>query len=1016
MRNILILMLFLCTGWLNAQTISVQGRVFDKSDNSPLTGVNVLIKGTTIGTISDINGNYLLETQMGQTLVFSFVGMKIQEVVVNAARLDVYMESSDFNLDQIVVIGYGTQKKSDLTGSVGVANMNDVSRIATNDVSKALQGQIAGVSVQGSGEPGSTPQIKIRGINTFGDNAPLYVVDGIITPINDLPMSSIESMQVLKDGSAAAIYGARAANGVVIITTKRGTAGDLKISYNGYTGVQNITKKLDVANRQQYQLLVNEASVNAGVAIMPANDPSNPLYVGNVDTDWQDAVFKSGKIQEHSLSFSGGSPNSTYFVSLNYFDQTGTVVGKGPNYTRYAITVNSDHKRGKFKVGESISFTAAEQDLMSFVHDGTLMGYTVGAIPTIPVYDSGTIDGYGASDKTVDGSYAANVVGFNNMIDTNSKRFRFLGNIYGEYEILQGLKYKLSLSYERTDYRDFHFKPVHDLGWFYVNNIAKMNLNHGYGHTKTLEQTINFDREIGRSKINALIGNTVLDASVYNLRATAQGFSEPYFKQISKGTDKDATSDEFGNRMLSYFGRIIYEYDNKYMLQATLRRDGSSRFSQVYRWGTFPSIAIAYKLHNEEFMKSLEFLSQVKIRASYGELGNQLIPNYMYEAYINSYTHGVFSNQLALGATQTSFGTPDIRWETKKSTNIGIDLGFLNNQFSLTAEYFISKIDDLLLQVPIPEVTSMYPWENPWINGGGMENTGFEFTIGARKSFGEFDLAFDGNLGTLKNKVTSLGYGNNPMYGSISKTQVGGQVGQIYGYKVEKIFQTQAEIDQVNANSPIGRYQEALTSPGDIKFMDLNGDKFINDEDRTFLGSAIPKFTYGMSLRATYKNFDFTTIATGVSGNKVYNAIRVGLESGAGWDNYSTVLLDRWTPSNTNTSVPRVVMYDPNKNNRISDRWIEDGSYLRIANVELGYSLPSALLKRAYIEGMRVYCSVQNLYTFSDYSGFDPDFKNDGMLNRAVDNGGGPNRAFTDYSAGSLPNPRTFMVGVKLDF
>lgn len=1020
------------SGIVFAQKSTVSGKITEQNGN-PLPGVSIIIKGTTVGTISTGSGTYTLnEVSKESVLVYSFVGMKSKEILVSGQKeINVVLEEETIGIDEVVAIGYGTQKKSDLTGSVSVVNTESLQKIATNDISKALQGMVAGVTVQSGGEPGALPRVKIRGIGSFNNNAPLYVVDGVAMPINDLPMGDIESMQVLKDGSAAAIYGSRAANGVVIITTKRGKAGDLKINYKGSVGVQNITERYEVANREEYQLLVNEATTNANdprFQIMPANNTSNPLFVKNTDTNWQDEVFKTGKISDHTVNISGGSQTSTFNISMNYFDQSGTVVGKGPKYDRYSISVNSDHTKGKFKFGESVHYTVADQKLMSFVHDGTILGFTVSAIPTIPVYDSKTMDGYGASDKTVDGSYTANVIGFNEMIDSSTKRFRFSGNAYGEYAILKDLKYKLSLSYERTDWRDFHFDPKHNLGWFYVNNIAKMNDDRGYAQTATLEQTITYDKTFGKHKITLLGGNTILDGSMYRIFGKAEGFEEPYFKQLSNGTSlKSVSGDEFHNRLLSYFGRVIYDYADKYMLQATVRRDGSSRFGSEYRFGIFPSVAVGWKINNEEFMKDFTAISQLKLRASYGELGNQEIGDYQYEAYINPYVHTVFGNTLAIGATQIVFATPDIRWETKKSTNIGLDLGLFNQRITLTAEYYQNKSEDLLVRVPIPESTGVYPGDSPIVNGASIKNSGIELTAGYRETFGGLTLNVNANVSTLKNEVLSLGYGDNPIYSGTSRTAVGTEVGELYGYIVEGIFQTPAEISALNAKSPIGRYQESSTAPGDYKFKDLNGrdasgkltgspDGKIDDDDRTYLGSAIPKVYFGMNVGLGYKNFDFSTSLNGVSGNKIFNAIQQGIEGGAGWDNYAKTLLNRWTPTNTNTDMHRVVIGDPNKNGRVSDRSFEPGSYLKLASVELGYTFPKEVLSRVKIANLRLYVSGQNVLTFTKYTGFDPDFKNDGMFNRSVDNGGGAVRYFTADNAGSLPNPRTWLIGVQVGF
>ena len=1006
--------------------IAVTGTVTDEN-NTPLPGVNILVKGTTNGTTSDAMGKYSLSVPNEEAiLTFSFIGYGTKEITIGAQTvIDVALLVDVQSLSEVVVIGYGTQKREDLTGSIASVDTKAISAVATNDITKAIQGQVAGISVHSGGEPGAAPQIKIRGVSSFNNNTPLYIVDGIQTPINDLPTSDIESMEILKDASAAAIYGSRAANGVVIITTKRGKAGKLKVDYNGYVGFQNIANRFDVANREQYQLLVNEASANAGVPILPANDSNSPLFVNNVNTNWQKEAFKTGRIQEHTVGLSGGSEFATFNVSINRFDHTGTVEGNGPAYERTSFRINSDFNSGKFKFGESINYSKIDQKFMTFLHTGTSMIYILNAIPTLPVYDPCTIDGYSSASQTLHGSYTANAIGFNNLIDSQTDRYRFMGNVYGEYEFFNGLKYRLSLSYERTDWKDLYFQPVHDLGWFYVNNIAKMNDWRGNGYTGTVENTVSYAKEIRDHNLSAMVGNTILQSGISRINGHAEGFSEPYFKVLSQGTSGiSVTGSEELNRLLSYFGRLIYSYKDKYLLTATIRRDASSRFGPDYRWGTFPSVAVGWKIHNENFMQPLNFISQMKLRVSYGELGNQEIPPYQYEAFINPYSHAVFSNQLAVGATQVEFATPDIRWESKKSTNVGLDFAFLEDRLTFSADYYNNTSEDMLIRVRIPESTGVYNWKSPYVNGASVRNSGFEFQLGYRKIKGDLSYGVSANMSTLKNEVLSLGYGDRPIYGGISRTPVGGEVGELYGWAIDGIFQNQGDIDALNSQSPIGRYQEAETAPGDFKFRDTNGrgtdgqltgqpDGKIDDDDRVFLGSAIPNVYFGFNLNVGYKGFDLSVLASGVSGNKIFNGLRSSLENGAGWDNYSTNMLNRWTPDNADTDVPRVVMYDPNKNGRSSSRWLEDGSYLKITTIQLGYTIPPAILSKAKLSKLRVYVTGQNLYTFTNYSGFDPDFGSDGLTDRAVDQGAYPNKPFTAF-AGGLPNPRTVLFGLQI--
>jgi TonB-dependent starch-binding outer membrane protein SusC len=1020
---------------INGIAGNIVSGVVTNEAGTALAGVSVYVKGAnSVGTVTNEKGFFRLEVpQEATTLVFSSIDMQTTEVAIGGvSEINVVMKRNVTEQEEVVVIGYGTARKKDLTGSISTIDPKVLNRVATNDVLKAMQGQVAGVSVTSGGQPGAAPAIRIRGVGDFSSNSPLFIIDGVQAPVNDLVIADVESIQVLKDGSAAAIYGSRAANGVIIITTKRGKTGKFKVDYNGYYGLQNIVKRYDVANTQQYQMLVNEASANAEPVqlVKPANDPTSALFVKDVNTDWQSEAFKTGKIQEHTVGISGGSEMAKYYVSINYFDHMGTVEGKGPSYKRYSFRINTDFKQGRFKFGESFNYARIDQRFMTFLHTGNILGYIVNAIPTLPVRDSSTRDGYSSASQTIHGAYTANPVGFNNVLDSKTERFRFIGNAYGEYEIINGLKYKVSLGYERTDWRDFHFEPIHDLGWFYVNNIAKLNDWRGSGNTGTIENTLTFDKVVGRHNVNVMVGQSALESNLSRTYSHAEGFTQPYFPTLSNGTSGvTATGDEFKSRLTSYFGRVNYIYDDRYLLTATIRQDRSSRFAPKYHGANFPSLALGWKLHNEKFMQSVlpSFVSQVKLRASYGELGNQEIGDYQYQAFINRYAHAVFGNQLALGATQTVFAVPDIKWATLISRNVGIDLQ-LFKKLSFSAEYFHNTGKDILLRVQIPGSTGVYPWESPFINGASTQNTGFEFQLGYNDKKGSFTYSINANVSTLRNKVLSLGYGDNPIYGygNLTKTEVGREVGELYGWVIDGIFQNQSEIDALNAKSPINRYQEELTRPGDYRFKDINGrdkdgkltgapDGKIDDDDRTYLGSAIPKLYYGFNANVSYKQFDLSVVASGVSGNKIYNSIRAGIENGAGWDNYGTRLLNRWTPTHTNTDVPRVVMFDPNKNARASVRWIENGSFFRITSLQLGYTLPQQVLQKAHLSNARVYITAQNLVTITKYTGFDPDFaNNNGLFDRAIDNGSYPNRQFTANEAGGLPNPRSFLFGIQL--
>ena len=1022
---LMFLLILVGTGY--GQNLTVQGKITDSRTGDVLVGVNIVVQGTITGTISDANGNYSINVPSAKsTLVYSYIGYTVLSLPVNGkTTLNVSLSEEAKALDEIVVIGYGTQKKSDLTGSITVVKTEEVAKAASNDVTKALQGKVAGLSIQSGGEPGATPLVKLRGISSFNNTTPLYIIDGVATPVNDFPMNDIESIQVLKDASAAAIYGSRAANGVIIITTKRGEKGTMKVNYNGYAGVQNVAKRYDVCETPDYQKLVNLATTNAqqtdpsySGSILPFNNPVDPLF-STTNTNWQKESLKTGFITDNNLSLSGGNDKSNFNTSFNYFNQTGTMVGNGPNYKRYSVTVNSDHTYGKLKFGETMSYTYVDNQLMTFVKDGTAVSFMVEAIPTLGIYDATTVDGYAASNKTFDGSYSANVIGMNKLIENNTKRYKFFGNAYGEYSILPFLKYKLSLTFDRSDFRNNQFNPIHNLGWAYINSTAKMNDNRSAALTSTIENTLTLDKKLGDHTFNILVGQSALDFKNNYTNAYAEGFSQPYFKVISNGASRSATGGESENRLVSYFGRLIYNYLDKYLLTASIRRDGSTRFAPSTRWGNFPSVALGWKISNENFLKNVEIINLLKLRASWGILGNQEIGDYQYTAQINPYATYILGGALVPGSAQIRYVDPSIKWESKETKNIGIDAEILNNRLSFSAEYYTSKSSDMLYQVILPYSTGVYNWLGPVVNAATVENKGFEFTVGWRDQKGDFNYSVTGNISTLKNKVLSLGKGE-PHFGTMSKTDIGTTVGELYGYVIEGILQSQSEIDALNANAVAKNgansvYQSLYTSPGDYKFKDLDGNGLINDKDRDYLGKSIPSLYFGLNITVSYKFLDFSLAGNGVSGNKIFNAIAASLEYGGGADQYSKRMLNCWTPTNTNTNVPRVVMRDPNGNSRASSRWLENGAYFKFTNIELGATLPSPILNRAKISSLRIYVQAQNVYTFTKYTGFDPDFGSDGLWDRAIDHGSYPNKAFTDFSGG-LPNPRTFLVGIQLGF
>lgn len=982
------------------QSLNISGTVTDVS-GSALPGVSVKLKNSKLGVITDLGGNYTITLPSNEgVLVFSFLGFTTQEIPLNGRTvINVKLVEESKSLNEVVVVGYGQVKKKDLTGSVEVVNVDNAKKTATYDIAKMLQGQAAGVSVQGSGEPGGFVQIKIRGASTFGNNSPLFVIDGV--PVDapfDFSPGDIESIQILKDASAAAIYGSRAATGVVIITTKKGKPGPLQIGYNSYAGAQNIAKRIAVTDRLGYQKITNAAELNAGLSLAPANDPTNPAYITDVNTNWQDEMFKTGMIQDHNLSLSGGSEAVTYNMSLGYFDQTSTL--KGPqSYNRYTFNGSFQGKKGKFTFGGKTNYSKSDKNNLAITSSHAVFGGGVTsmltAIPTMPVYDSNRLGGFGGADNVTQRAITLNVIGMNSLVTDNSKRDRVLGNVWGELEILKNLKYRVNLSYDKTDYINYHYEPQFDLGFYYLNTQYYLNDQRGQASTSLAENTLNYNFKIGKHKVDLLGGMTYQeDHNQFMLGSATDNTNLQFvtFGAISNPNAKNLTSYLDASTLLSYLGRMNYNFDDRYLITVNFRRDGSSRFGTANRFGNFASIAGAWNVSNEKFIHLPSFISNLKLRSGYGVLGNQNFGNYLYQSYINGNASYVFGNTLAAGSTTVSVSDPSLKWETTKTTNAAIDLEMFNSRLTFTAEYYNKESSDIITGIPIPLSVGAFP-ANLTTNAATVKNNGLEFNLGYKNTEHKLTYSIAANASTLKNKVIKLGGTNNPIYGAGSKTEVGRSVGELFGFVTEGIFQNSSDISN--------HAQQVNAAPGDIMFKDINNDGVITDADRVYLGTVIPKLYYGLNLNGSYKSFDVSFFLQGSSGNKVFNGVYRDLMVGQ-YGNSSVDELNFWTPQNTNTNVPRPIIGDPNGNSRFSNRFVESGSYLKLQNAQIAYNFSKSLLNRLKIfSKARLYVSGQNLLTMSKYKGYDPDFISDGLFSRGF-----------DY--GSFPNARTVMLGLQI--
>lgn len=1005
-------LLFMVTNSAIAQT-PVKGRVIDK-DGNPLTNATITVKGKNAATATNSDGTFTIRANKGDLLVVSFVGYHNNEIKVTnyASNIIIQLSTKTDPLDDVVVVAYGTQRKKDFTGSVAVVNVADAKKNVTYDVAKMLQGQVAGVEVQGSGEPGGYVQIKIRGINSLISNGPLFVVDGIaINNPYDFATGDIESIQVLKDASSAALYGVRAAGGVVIITTKKGKIGPLKVNYSGSYGFQQIGKKIAVADRLGYQKVTSAAEVNAGLSIAPGNDPTSPKYISKVNTDWQKEAFKTGNIQDHNISLSGGSELAAYNLSVGYFNQTGTL--KGPQkYDRYTVNMNMQGKRGIFSYGAKLAFTQSDKNSFGISTDHAVFGgivtNLVNAIPTMPVYDTNRLGGYGGVDNVTQRAISLNVIGMNNIVKDNDQRTRTFASFWGEVEIVKNLKYRLNVAYDKTNFKHFHYEPMYDLGWYYLNVTYNMQQREGVENYATVENTLTYQLIKNKHKLDLLAGTSYIHKTYEDLYGTAKGTQDlgqfTNFTYITNPADKAVYSYNDEANLQSYFGRVNYNYGDRYLLTGNIRRDGSSKFSPDNRHGTFSSVAGAWNLSNENFIVLPKVISSLKLRGGYGILGNETaLGPYPYVAYLNTYSSYDFNNTLASGSTAITLADPKLHWETTSTFNTAIDLGLFNNSLLFTAEYFKRKSTDLQASIPLPPSVGAVP-SSIVTNAASTENTGIELTVAYVKSSGAFKYNINANISTLSNKVLKLGGTNNPVYGSGSKTEVGRSIGELYGFVTEGIFQ--------NATDVTSHATQNNAAPGDIKFKDMNGlnasgaltgkpDGKITDDDRVYLGNTIPNLYYGFNFGASYKNFDISMFLQGSGGNKVFNGVYQSL-LGMSYANVSVDALNYWTPGNTKTNIPRPIIGDPNQNGRFSDRFVENGSYLKLQNAQIGYTLPvKALGKSQSIKSLRAYVSGQNILTISGYRGYDPDFISDGLFSRGF-----------DY--GSFPNPRTIMFGLQV--
>lgn len=972
-----------------AQQITISGSVKEYANDSLLPGVSVVIEGTTVGTVTDVQGHYTINASQGDVLIFSFIGFENEKrMVTSSSSIDVLLRASIISMDEVVVVGYGTMKKNDLTGAVSSVSSRDLSSVPVVDIGAALQGRASGMQVVNSGKPGDNVTIKVRGLGTINDSNPLIVIDGVPTDLglNSLNPNDIESVDVLKDASATAIYGARGANGVIMITTKRGKVGEGRFSFSGNYSVQEAIGMPSLLDASQYAQLNNEMMQNAGMAANPAW--SNPQDLGK-GTDWLGELIDLAPMQNYSLSYSGGSENSNYYVSGGVLDQEGVI--RNTKFRRYTLQFNNDSQVKKWiKFSNQLTMS---HDIKS-QGDYNIMS-TMRALPTQSLhFDDGSWSGPEGPIEWV--GDVRNPIGITEKNSHETKGYNMLGNISAEISIFEGLKFKTLGGVDFKSWDRKSFTPAY--GWKPVAvEVSSKYQSSDRSITYLWDNYFTYDHVFDRHRINAMAGISAQNNKYEFMNGAVNTFLRDENNQLDNGNiiqSLNGNTSEWA--LLSYMGRINYTYADKYLLTATVRRDGSSRFGKNNRWGVFPSFSGAWRISEEDWFPHSYIMNDLKLRAGYGVTGNQNIGNYEFAAI---YDLGIYSfnNKPVSTLVANRMPNPNIMWEEVEQINVGLDFTTLNQRLLFNVDGYIKNTNNMLVPMVVPISTGYSDSEVPNINAGKMSNKGIELNIVSHNLRGAFEWTTSLNATFNKNEIVDLN-SDSPMHqnsienSNISIQSEGHPINSFYGFVVDGIFQS---VDEVNSSALqiVGG-----TAPGDIRFKDLNNDGVINDDDRTYIGNPNPWVFFSMNNRLTWKGFDFELFLQGNAGNDIYNANRMTLEGMKVSDNQSRAVLNRWTPNNPSNSMPRAVYDDPNKNTRGSNRYIENGSYLRVKNVSLGYTLPKDKLGRLDISEMRVYLSAQNLATITNYSGVDPEVGINGI----------------DY--GIYPLTRSISIGLSLNF
>lgn len=1031
-----------------AQDITVKGKVTDQAGGGPLPGVTVTVQGTTKATLTDNSGNFAISAPNGGSLVFKLLGMTTKTVVITGGVVNATLSEDSQVLSEVVVVGYGVQKKSVVTGAISSVKASDLESQPVTRIEQSLQGRTSGLTIaSSSGQPGAASSVRVRGITTFnrngGDNnQPLWVVDGVVVDnggIGYINQSDIESIEVLKDAASQAIYGARAAAGVILVSTKKGKAGALQINYSGFYGISAPAKKLDLLDASQYAMIRNESTLNAELQARPT-DPGRPAYVVpfpnpssyGKGTDWQDAIFNnSAKRQSQEFSISGGSDKSTFYSSVGYVSQDGIVATDISKYKRTNIRLNSTHKLAKFlTVGENLGFSHEKSTGLGNTNSefGGPLSSAINLDPITPLVETNPALA-AASPYTNNGAFKdanGNPYGISKYVGQEMsnplayQRTRLgnynwsdniVGNVFGELKPIEGLTLRSTLGTKLAYYGTEAFAPISYLNSSTVNAQTSFNRQQNRQVNYNLENIISYTKTLDKHNFSVLLGQGIyVDNNNRNTNVTYFNIPATTFEQaslnfnVSTDLRNGVGSEGQLHKVASLFSRVNYNYDEKYLFEAVVRRDGSSRFGVNNKFGYFPSVSAGWVVSKEGFFADNKVVNFLKLRGGYGVVGNDNIGDFSYVALLGdgrNYTFGNSGNYNVGYSPVAPFPSPDLKWEETRSTNIGFDASIMRD-FTLTVEWYTKLTKNILQNPRVPSYLGGV--SNPAANVADMKNSGVEFELGYRKQIGEVNFSANGNLSFLKNKITNLGPGISYLSGGesfqnttypITRTLVGQPYNSFYGFQTDGIFQTQAEVDSYVGSK--GKIQPNAR-PGDFRYKDLNGNGQIDDTDRTVIGNPTPKYTYGLTLNAAYKGFDIMVFGTGAGGNKIFQGLRRLDVSTA---NYQTTILGRWTGPGTSNTIPRLIDGDPNGNfTNPSDFYLQKGDYFRIKVAQIGYSLPKATISKLGMQRARIYVMSENLFTFTKYTGYDPEI------------GGG----VLSIDRGIYPQARSFMLGLTVGF